>query len=105
MSDSMNGFDESNRAIEEKKLDVVNGGTFTGNDFPREIYEMAGFKCEYNFFAKDVFIKDGVRYDHGQANEIMKAMGYARVYEYRSINVAPYEEEIVRYTYKGKYIK
>lgn len=76
---SLTKTDFVNRIIDAENLDMVIGGTFTADKFPIWAYEDAGFTVEQNFFAKNKYIKDGITYDHDQANAIMASMGYELV--------------------------
>ena len=62
--------------IDDERLNEVNGGTFGENRYAREVYEHAGFKCNYHFFARDEFIMNGKVYHEEEANAIVERMGY-----------------------------
>lgn len=74
----------ANYTIDDKLSIDVNRGIFTPNKFPREIYEDAGFRCDYHFFSKDEFIMNGSVYNVDDANAIMDSLGYVieeKIYE------------------------
>ena len=63
--------------LNENELDSVNGGTFTPNKFDERIYNQAGLRTDYHFWAKDEFFirsKDGheVSITYDQANQVVR---------------------------------
>jgi len=80
--------------LEMNELETVNGGTFTPNDFDERIYNQAGLRTDYNFWAKDEFFakdKNGkeVSITYNQANQAVRM--------WQSTGVQPTYEEIAKY--------
>ena len=76
--------------INEMELDAVNGGSFwSPNAFKQEVYNQAGIKTKYGFFAKDKFWAKNaqgqeVAISYGQANaavRLWRARGEQPTYE------------------------
>lgn len=80
--------------ISEKELEIVNGGSFWDpNTYKQEVYNQAGIKTKYGFFAKDKFWAknangDEIAISYGQAN--------AAVRLWKSSGEQPTYEEIVK---------
>ena len=62
-----------NNKLANEQLNQVNGGTFDSNKHDERIYNQAGMRTDYGFFAKDKFFiknKDGkeISITYAQAN-------------------------------------